>query len=107
MTEFGLIWGFVISFIKPKKGGLEMRNNAQDKTIYRNYVSKWKYMIKDYELIKAKRHSKFRFVSDFYKFHKTNRQTFLKYYHRYLSCPKDGSLMPTNCPFFRDDPVCF
>ena len=71
-----------------------MRNNAQDKTIYRNYVSKWKYMIKDYELIKAKRHSKFRFVSDFYKFHKTNRQTFLKYYHRYLSCPKDGSLMP-------------
>ena len=37
---------------------------------------------------------KFRFVSDFYKFHKTNRQTFLKYYHRYLNCPEDQSLLP-------------
>ncbi|MDE0118999.1 MAG: hypothetical protein OXM55_03200 [Bdellovibrionales bacterium] len=71
-----------------------MRDNTQDKTLYRNYISKWKYMIKDYELVKRKRHPKFRFVSDFYKFHKTNRQTFLKYYHRYLSHPTEESLVP-------------
>ena len=71
-----------------------MRNNTQDKTIERNYISKWQYMIKDYELVKSKKHPKFRFVSDFYKFHKTNRQTFLKYYHRYLSLPEGSSLIP-------------
>ncbi len=71
-----------------------MRDNTQDKTLYRNYISKWQYMIKDYELVKRKKHPKFRFVSDFYKFHKTNRQTFLKYYHRYLSHPTEGSLVP-------------
>ena len=71
-----------------------MRNNTQDRTIQRNYISKWRYMIKDYELIKAKKHPKFRFVSDFYKFHQTNRQTFLKYYHRYLDTRKDSSLLP-------------
>ena len=71
-----------------------MRNNTQDKTLERNYISKWKYMMKDYELVKKHKHPKFRFVSDFYKFHKTNRQIFLKYYHRYLSCPEDQSLLP-------------
>ena len=71
-----------------------MRDNTQDKTLYRNYISKWRYMIKDYELVKSKKHPKFRFVSDFYKFHKTNRQTFLKYYHRYLNHPEEGSFLP-------------
>ena len=71
-----------------------MRDNTQDKTLYRNYISKWRYMIKDYELVKSKKHPKFRFVSDFYKFHKTNRQTFLKYYHRYLNNPEEASLVP-------------
>ncbi len=71
-----------------------VRHNTQDKTIERNYISKWQYMIRDYELIKSRKHAKFRFVSDFYKFHKTNRQTFLKYYHRYLSLPEESSLIP-------------
>ena len=46
----------------------------------------------DYELIKSKKHPKFQFVSDFYKFHGTNSQAFLKYYHRYLSHPVEDSL---------------
>ena len=71
-----------------------MRNNTMDKTLERNYVSKWRYMIKDYELVKKNKHSKFKFVSDFYKFHKTNRQTFLKYYNRYLNCSEDQSFLP-------------
>ena len=71
-----------------------MRDNRSDKTLYRSYISKWKYIIKDYEEVKSKKHPKFRFVSDFYKFHGTNRQTFLKYYHRYLSDPVEESLVP-------------
>ena len=39
--------------------------NTHDKTLYRNYVRKWKFLIQEYELVKQKRHPKFRFVSDF------------------------------------------
>ena len=46
----------------------------EDKTLYRNYVSKWKFLIQEYELVKQKRHPKFRFAADFYRFHR--RQTF-------------------------------
>ena len=55
-----------------------MRNNSQDKTMYRNYINQWKHLIKEYELIKNKKHPTLRFVSDFYKYHHTNRQTFFK-----------------------------
>ena len=33
-----------------------MRNNTQDKTIERNYLSKWKYTMKEYELVKKRQH---------------------------------------------------
>ena len=42
-----------------------MRHNTHDKTLYLNYVRKWKFLIQEYELVKQKRHPKFRFVSDF------------------------------------------
>ena len=51
-------------------------------------------MISDYELVKEKKHPKFKFVSDFYKFHKTNRQNFLKYYHRYTNGLSESNLLP-------------
>ena len=60
-----------------------MRHNTHDKTLYRNYVRKWKFLIQEYELVKQKRHPTFRFVADFYRFHQTHRQTFFKYYHRF------------------------
>ncbi len=60
-----------------------MRNNNDDKTLQRNYTSKWRFMIREYELVKQKSHPKYRFVADFYKAHQTNSQTFLKYYHRF------------------------
>ena len=60
-----------------------MRHNTHDKTLYRNYVRKWKFLIQEYELVKQKRHPTFRFVADFYRFIRQNRQTFLKYYHRF------------------------
>ncbi|MCY3956489.1 MAG: hypothetical protein OXF47_10935, partial [Nitrospira sp.] len=71
-----------------------MRHNTQDKTLYRNYVSKWKFLIQEYELVKQKRHPKFRFAADFYRFHQTHRQTFFKYYHRFRHSGADHALVP-------------
>jgi len=72
-----------------------MKWNDQDKTIERNYLKKWRFLINEYEDIKQHRHSRFRFASDFFKFHGTHRQTFLKYYHRFKGCNGlDSSLLP-------------
>ncbi len=45
-------------------------------------------------MVKQKRHPKFRFVADFYRFHQTHRQTFLKYYHRFLQSGAEPALLP-------------
>lgn len=71
-----------------------MRHNTQDKTLYRNYVRKWKFLIQEYELVKQKRHPKFRFAADFYRFHQTHRQTCFKYYHRFRQSGADHALVP-------------
>lgn len=71
-----------------------MRRNTEDKTIQKNYLQKWRHMIKEYELVKAKKHPRFRFVSDFYNHHSTSRQTFAKYYNRYLQSGLDKDLLP-------------
>ena len=71
-----------------------MRNNSQDRTIERNYIQKWRFLIKEYELVKAKKHHQFRFVQDFYTYHNTNRQTFAKYYNRYRQSNTPESLLP-------------
>lgn len=71
-----------------------MRNNTEDKTIERNYIQKWRFLILEYERVKRKEHPNFRFVSDFYKFHNTNRQTFLKYYNRFKALGEASSLLP-------------
>ena len=71
-----------------------MRSNCEDETLKRNYLQKYRFLIGEYELIKAKKHSQFRFLEDFYKFHNTNRQTFLKYYNRFAISGKDVDLLP-------------
>ena len=71
-----------------------MRHNTHDKTLYRNYVRKWKFLIQEYELVKQKRHPTFRFVADFYRFHQTHRQTFFKYYHRFRQSGAEHALVP-------------
>ena len=43
-----------------------MKDNRNDKTIERNYVQKWRFLIAEYQLVKAKKHPKFRFVQDFH-----------------------------------------
>ena len=61
-----------------------MRDNSYDRTIERNYLQKWRFLIPEYEAVKAGRSAAFRRVGDFYRHHGTCSQTFRKYYNRYL-----------------------
>lgn len=60
-----------------------MRINSTDKTLKKNYIQKYQYLIEEYELVKNKKHPKFKRAMDFYQAHGTCRQTFLKYYARF------------------------
>ena len=60
-----------------------MRINTRDHTLKKNYIQKYQFLISEYELVKAKKHGVFKKVKDFYIFHGTCPQTFLKYYGRY------------------------
>lgn len=71
-----------------------MRNNNNDETIKRNYIQKYRFLIGEYELVKAHKHPKFRFAQEFYKFHDTDRRSFCKYYNRYKQSGEDLSLLP-------------
>ena len=71
-----------------------MRINTQDLTLTKNYLQKYRFLIKEYELIKAKQHPKYRFVKDFYKDHDTDRRSFIKYYNRYKQSGNDRDLLP-------------
>lgn len=71
-----------------------MRSTTNNIVLERNFISKWRFLIKEYQLVKEHKHVKYRFVGDFYKAHNTNRQTFFKYYNRYLNSPSDSSLLP-------------
>ena len=71
-----------------------MRDNSSDRTVERNYVQKYRFLIREYELVKAKRHHRFRFLQDFYAHHGTNRQTFAKYYNRYRQSGDAADLLP-------------
>ena len=71
-----------------------MRDNSSDRTVERNYVQKYRFLIREYELVKAKRHHRFRFLQDFYAHHGTNRQTFAKYYNRYRQSGDATDLLP-------------
>jgi len=72
-----------------------MRINTQDLTLQRNYLEKYQYLISEYELVKQKKHPRFKLAKDFYSFHHTCRQSFLKYYNRFLQSGGDmASLLP-------------
>jgi hypothetical protein len=42
-----------------------MRINANDLTLKRNYLEKYRFMIKKYELVKSKQHPIYKLVNDF------------------------------------------
>jgi transposase InsO family protein len=71
-----------------------MRRTTSDNTLTVNYIKRFRFLINEYQLVKQKQHSHFKFVNDFYKFHNTNRQTFLKYYNRFALSGGDYDLLP-------------
>ena len=71
-----------------------MRDNSKDKTVERNLIQKWRFLIQEYELVKARKHPRFRFAQDLYTFHGTNCQTFAKYYNRFLLHRYESTLLP-------------
>ena len=71
-----------------------MRDNSYDRTIERNYLQKWRFLIPEYEAVKAGRSEAFRRVGDFYRHHGTCSQTFRKYYNRYLQSGDEADLLP-------------
>ncbi len=71
-----------------------MRDNRKDKTIWRNYVEKYRFLIKEYELVKRKEHPVFKLAKDFYLAHDTCGKSFLKYYNRYKQNGRASDLEP-------------
>jgi hypothetical protein len=71
-----------------------MRDNSYDRTIERNYLQKWRFLIPEYEAVKAGRSKLFERVGDFYRHHGTCSQTFRKYYNRYLQSGEEADLLP-------------
>ena len=71
-----------------------MRDNSYDRTIERNYLQKWRFLIPEYEAVKAGRSKLFQRVGDFYRHHGTCSQTFRKYYNRYLQSGEEADLLP-------------
>jgi transposase InsO family protein len=71
-----------------------MRDNSYDRTIERNYLQKWRFLIPEYEAVKAGTSPTFRRVGDFYRHHGTCSQTFRKYYNRYLQSGSEQDLLP-------------
>jgi transposase InsO family protein len=71
-----------------------MRDNSYDRTIERNYQQKWRFLIAEYESVKAGRSEAFRTVGAFYRHHGTCSQTFRKYYNRYRQSGSPEELLP-------------
>jgi transposase InsO family protein len=56
---------------------------GKDSTLERNNIKYWLHLIDEYELVKNKKHGRFRFVTDLYLSYGIKRQNFIKYYNRY------------------------
>jgi hypothetical protein len=63
-------------------------------TLQRNYLEKFRFLMKEYVKVKSKGDPKFKRVADFYKTHDTEPKNFLKYYNRYKQSSKDINLLP-------------
>jgi transposase InsO family protein len=68
--------------------------HQEDGTLSRNNLRYMLFLISEYELIKEKKHSKYKFVSEFYKNHGLTRQNFIKYYNRYKIIHDPKALLP-------------
>ena len=71
-----------------------MRLNTNDLTLKRNYLSKYRFLIAEYEQVKQGLHPKFRLAKEFYSAHDTDARSFLKYYNRFKHSGNDQDLLP-------------
>ena len=55
-----------------------MRINTTDLTLKRNYLEKYRFLIKEYELVKSKSHPIFNLAKDVDPAHDTDRGSVLK-----------------------------
>jgi hypothetical protein len=65
-----------------------------DNTLYRERISRYNDFIIEYEKIKKKRHSEFKYVKDWAAARKIDKKNFLKYYGRYRQSGKNWDLVP-------------
>jgi len=56
-----------------------MRDNSNDLTLDRNYVQRWRFLIREYEEVKAGKSERYRRGGEFCLAHGTCSQTFRKY----------------------------
>ncbi|CAH0275290.1 hypothetical protein SRABI27_05234 [Pedobacter sp. Bi27] len=71
-----------------------MRINTNDLTLKRNYLNKYRFLITEYEQVKAGLHANFKLVKDFYSAHDTDARSFLKYYNRFKQSGNELDLLP-------------
>ncbi len=68
--------------------------HSTDGTIERKLLTHYKFLFSEYELIKAKKHPKYKFVTELCLAHNINKQGLLKYYGRYKNTEIDSALLP-------------
>jgi hypothetical protein len=71
-----------------------MRNINNDLTLKRNYLNKYRFLIKEYEEVKRKEHPVYRLAKDFYLAHDTDARAFLKYYNLFKQSGDKLDLLP-------------
>lgn len=71
-----------------------MRINTNDLTLQRNYLEKYRFLMKDYELVKQKAHPLYKTAAAFYQANDTCAKSFLKYYNRYKQSGASVDLLP-------------
>jgi hypothetical protein len=71
-----------------------MRDNRDDLTLKRNYLKSYRDLIKEYELVKAGHHERYKLAKEFYQAHHTDRRSFLKYYNRFKQSGNEDDLLP-------------
>lgn len=64
-----------------------------DSTLVDNYLRSLQWLVDDYRLVKAGKHPKYKFVTDFYNANNIKRQNFIKIYNRYVSSGEDPSAL--------------
>jgi len=67
---------------------------GKDRVLEASTIKRMQFLCGEYELIKARQHQRFCFVTEFYEFHNLKRQNFIKFYNRYKIGGNLEALLP-------------